>query len=199
MTEQAGRGTGDLTKKWAKFTQEYFLKRETLVSVLLLVDGSVPPLQSDLDVADWLGEHRIPFSVVRSQPCACRPCRQPAPTPRLAALQVFTKVDKRKKVQPGKRTRPLENVALFQEELAQTWEEFPPMVLTSASSGAGRSELLNHIAGLRNHWKANKGARRLGGAQEGRGGAASSLPPGSAKENAAALEALRTAGDPADW
>lgn len=52
--------------------------------------------------------------------------------------QVFTKVDKKRKVRPGKRTNAMENVEKFQFELGQTWAEFPPMVLTSSSAMIGK-------------------------------------------------------------
>lgn len=32
------------------------------------VDGSIPPQSADLEVADWLGENGVPFSIVRSHP-----------------------------------------------------------------------------------------------------------------------------------
>ena len=40
--------------EWGAFTQAYFLERPTLAAVLLLVDASVPPQQSDLVCVDWL-------------------------------------------------------------------------------------------------------------------------------------------------
>jgi GTP-binding protein EngB required for normal cell division len=44
---------------WLDFTKEYFAKREALVCVLLLVDGSIPPQQIDLDCANWLAEAQV--------------------------------------------------------------------------------------------------------------------------------------------
>lgn len=44
---------------WSSFTKGYFLNRETLVSVLLLVDASVPPQKIDLDCANWLGRNKV--------------------------------------------------------------------------------------------------------------------------------------------
>jgi GTP-binding protein len=131
------RAPGKVTTKWAGFTQEYFLKRESLVSVLLLVDGSVPPQAIDLEVADWLGENNVPFSVV------------------------FTKVDKRKKLRLGERSNARENVRAFQGALAEGWKEMPPSVMTSASSGAGKQDLLNHIAALRNFHRDRVGKLRV--------------------------------------
>lgn len=44
---------------WSSFTKGYFLNRETLVGVLLLVDASVPPQKIDLDCANWLGRNNV--------------------------------------------------------------------------------------------------------------------------------------------
>eukprot|EP00249_Psilotum_nudum_P008733 c21473_g1_i1 orf=515-1198(-) len=41
-------------RDWDAFTKDYFLKRKTLVSVLLLVDASLPPKGIDFAYADWL-------------------------------------------------------------------------------------------------------------------------------------------------
>ena len=48
---------------WSSFTKGYFLNRESLVSVLLLVDASVPPQKIDLDCANWLGRNNVWFLV----------------------------------------------------------------------------------------------------------------------------------------
>jgi hypothetical protein len=45
--------------KWLDFTKGYFLKREKLVCVLLLVDATIPPQQVDLDCANWLAESEV--------------------------------------------------------------------------------------------------------------------------------------------
>ena len=44
---------------WNEFTKDYFLKRETLVCVFLLVDSSIEPQQIDLDCIDWLGRKKV--------------------------------------------------------------------------------------------------------------------------------------------
>jgi GTP-binding protein len=44
---------------WISFTQEYFLQRDMLVSVLLLVDSSIPPQPVDLECANWLAEAEV--------------------------------------------------------------------------------------------------------------------------------------------
>ena len=165
------RAPGAVTTKWAGFTQEYFLKRESLVSVLLLVDGSVPPQAIDLEVADWLGENNVPFSVV------------------------FTKVDKRKKLRPGERSNARENVRAFQGALAEGWKEMPPSVMTSASSGAGKQDLLNHIAALRNFHRDRVGKLRVEPKRRGDAAdeAAASATTAAAADPFAPQQALRMA------
>ena len=95
--------------------------------VLLLVDASVPPQAVDLDYAAWLASKGVPFSIV------------------------FTKADKRKKGAP----RPEGNVSAFKRALleAKGFPLVPPSVVTSAASGAGKSELLAFIASLRGMWE----------------------------------------------
>jgi GTP-binding protein len=36
-------------------------------------------------------------------------------------------------------------VAHYKETLSETWEELPPIFVTSAETGAGRDDLLNYI------------------------------------------------------
>jgi len=44
---------------WSSFTKGYFLNRDTLVGVLLLIDASIPPQKIDLDCANWLGRNNV--------------------------------------------------------------------------------------------------------------------------------------------
>ena len=119
----------DLREKWAAFTREYLIKRESLITVLLLIDSTVKPQRLDLECLDWLGEAGVPVTVV------------------------FTKVDKRKKVGAGKRANPAENVEEFCREVSEYWDELPPMLYTSSVNGEGKREVLNHIATLRQFFK----------------------------------------------
>ncbi|CAK7339734.1 unnamed protein product [Dovyalis caffra] len=110
---------------WSSFTKGYFLNRETLVAVLLLIDASVPPQKIDLDCANWLGRNNIPMTLV------------------------FTKCDKMK---GGKKTRPDENIKNFQELIRQNYRVHPAWIMTSSVTGLGRDELLLHMSQLRNYW-----------------------------------------------
>ena len=55
---------------------------------------------------------------------------------------VFTKVDKMSQ-SAGKR-----NVEAYCRKLLETWEELPPIFVTSAENGTGRNELLDYIEQL---------------------------------------------------
>ncbi|KAF5181369.1 Gtp-binding protein [Thalictrum thalictroides] len=110
---------------WSSFTKGYFLNRETLVSVLLLVDASIPPRKIDLDCANWLGRNNIPMTFV------------------------FTKCDKSK---ASKGNRPDKNIKDFQELIRKNYREPPPWIMTSSVTGLGRDELLLHMSQLRNFW-----------------------------------------------
>ncbi|XP_027345599.1 GTP-binding protein At2g22870 [Abrus precatorius] len=110
---------------WSSFTKGYFLNRNSLVAVLLLIDASVPPQKIDLDCANWLGRNNIPITFV------------------------FTKCDKMK-VAKGK--RPDENIRDFQELIRQNYKQHPPWIMTSSVTGLGRDGLLLHMSQLRNYW-----------------------------------------------
>ncbi|KAL3688836.1 hypothetical protein R1sor_015145 [Riccia sorocarpa] len=113
--------------EWNEFTKSYFLNRKTLVSVLLLVDGSIPPVKIDLDCVDWLGRNKIPLTIV------------------------FTKCDRRKKKKNGGRP-PEENVRDFEKQMQESFDQSPPWIMTSSATGQGKDELLLHIARLRDYW-----------------------------------------------
>lgn len=106
---------------WLGFTKEYFLKRDALVAVLLLVDASIPPQPIDLECADWLAASQVPFSVV------------------------FTKVDAKKKSGPT----PAQNMSAFKKGMLEEWASLPSCFETSSKEGKGRSEVLGFLASLR--------------------------------------------------
>jgi GTP-binding protein len=67
---------------------------------------------------EWLGENGIPFSIV------------------------FTKADKQGPV------RLQQNIDAYKEKLLETWEELPPVFITSSEKKQGREELLNYIESI---------------------------------------------------
>ena len=96
----------------------YILQREQLVNLFVLVDIRLEPQQIDLEFINWLGTSSIPFSIV------------------------FTKADKLSV------TRANANVEAYKQKLLETWEELPPVFITSSAKGKGRDELLSYIEQL---------------------------------------------------
>jgi GTP-binding protein len=122
------RASKDKVLTWNRFTRDYFLERSSLAAVLLLIDATIPPMELDLSCADWLGEAGVAYTLV------------------------YTKVDKRKKGEPP----VADNVAAFEAALAQRCDALPPAVATSSKSGAGKMELLAHVARLRALYNAHR-------------------------------------------
>jgi len=95
--------------------QGYILQREQLVNVFVLVDARLEPQKIDLEFIEWLGVSSVPFAIV------------------------FTKADKLSA------TKVQQSVAAYKRQLLETWEELPPMFVTSSESRQGRDELLDYI------------------------------------------------------
>ena len=93
----------------------YILQREQLVNVFVLVDVRLEPQKIDLEFMDWLGRSSVPFSIV------------------------FTKADKLTA------NKVAQQVAAYKKVLLETWEELPPVFVTSSESRQGREELLAYI------------------------------------------------------
>ena len=93
----------------------YILQREQLVNVFVLVDIRLEPQKIDLEFIEWLGLSSIPFSIV------------------------FTKADK---LSASKATQMVES---YKKTLLDTWEELPPIFITSAEKRQGRDEVLDYI------------------------------------------------------
>ena len=96
----------------------YILQREQLVNVFVLVDIRLEPQKIDLEFIEWLGVSSVPFAIV------------------------FTKADK---LTPNKCRQAVE---AYKKKLEETWEELPPMFLTSAEKKDGRDEVLDYIASI---------------------------------------------------
>ena len=93
----------------------YILQREQLVNVFLLVDVRLEPQKIDLEFIKWLGDSSIPFAIVFTK------------ADKLSAMKVSQQVETYKKV------------------LLETWEELPPVFITSAEKRQGRDEVLDYI------------------------------------------------------
>lgn len=100
---------------WQRNLEEYLQQRESLQNVFLLIDSSIPPQKKDLQFAEWMGMHHVPFSIV------------------------FTKADK------AKTTAMQQNIAAFKREMLKTWSQLPPVFITSVEKQRGREEILQYI------------------------------------------------------
>ena len=93
----------------------YILQREQLVNIFVLVDVRLEPQKIDLEFIEWLGLSSIPFAIV------------------------FTKADK---LTANKARQAVE---AYKQKLLETWEELPPVFVTSAEKKEGREEVLQYI------------------------------------------------------
>ncbi len=101
--------------EWGRMIRGYFLGRQQLVNTYVLIDSRIPPQRIDLDFIQFLGTNGIPFTLV------------------------YTKTDKEKQ------REVMGNIRLMKQELLKSWEELPPMILTSSLTGHGRDALLDQI------------------------------------------------------
>ncbi|MDR2816757.1 MAG: ribosome biogenesis GTP-binding protein YihA/YsxC [Proteiniphilum sp.] len=102
-------------EKLRKIIEDYVLERDAMANLFVLVDSRHEPQKIDLEFMEWLGEHGVPFAIV------------------------FTKADKL-----GSGRLQL-NIDGYKEKLSETWEELPPVFVTSSGKGQGREELLDYI------------------------------------------------------
>lgn len=105
-------------EKWGAMMREYFLHREELTNVFVLIDSRIPPQRIDLDFINFLGEKGVPLSLV------------------------FTKADKesQREVQA--------NMKAMKKALLEVWEELPEVFLTSSLTGMGRDAVLDNIESI---------------------------------------------------
>lgn len=101
--------------KFRKIIEGYILHRMQMTNLFVLVDSRHKPQKIDLEFMEWLGDNGVPFSIV------------------------FTKMDKLGKV--AGRT----NVTNYLAQLKKTWEELPPVFMTSSEDRRGREEILDYI------------------------------------------------------
>lgn len=100
---------------FSKMIKYYISHREQLLNLFVLIDATITPQKIDLDFINWLGEMRIPFSVI------------------------FTKTDRDKILTIQK------NVKLFKQKMLESWTALPPMFLTSSEKNRGGKEVIDFI------------------------------------------------------
>jgi GTP-binding protein len=122
LVDLPGYGWAKVSKssrgEFQKIITGYLLNRQNLISTFVLVDIRLEPQKIDLEFINWMGENGLPFIIV------------------------FTKCDKLSKQKVS------QSVARLKKVLLQSWEELPPMITSSSTSGLGREELLDYIDSL---------------------------------------------------
>ena len=93
--------------KWKKMINDYFLNRENLKFVFVLVDSRHEPQKIDIEFVNWLGMNGLPLGII------------------------FTKTDK---LSPNKVQA---NVAKFKKVMLKEWEKMPTYFLSSSVSKDG--------------------------------------------------------------
>lgn len=119
LVDLPGYGYAKVSKatqtKLQTYIVDYIKKRENLYCLLVLIDSRHEPQLIDLEFITWLGENKVPFALV------------------------FTKGDKLGK------NKLATNVASYKNELIKTWEQLPPVLVSSSETGMGRDEILAFI------------------------------------------------------
>lgn len=95
--------------------QSYISQRKQLINLFVLIDSRHEPQKIDLEFMEWLGKEGVPFSLI------------------------FTKIDKISKASIQL------NINAYKEKLLETWEQLPPIFISSAEKGIGRDEVLEYI------------------------------------------------------
>lgn len=129
LVDLPGYGFAKRSKKEVQRLEQmisgYILQREQLVNVFVLVDVRLEPQKIDLEFIEWLGVSSVPFAII------------------------FTKADK---LTPNKARQAVE---AYKKTLLETWEELPPIFLTSAEKREGRDEVLQYIDDINSSLKDN--------------------------------------------
>lgn len=101
--------------EWMDTMRNYLIKRETLKTVFLLIDGSILPQRIDLDFLFYLNKKHIPFEII------------------------ITKIDKCSQKDLHK------NMTLLKNEIKKTIGMLPMIFKVSNTKGRGRDDVLNYI------------------------------------------------------
>lgn len=100
---------------WTGMIDQYFRSRENLYCTFILIDSRLEPQVADVSFINHLGGLGIPIALV------------------------FTKTDKLKQSELAKKRNAIE------KQLLITWEELPPVFITSAEKKTGRKPVLDFI------------------------------------------------------
>jgi len=131
LVDLPGYGYAKTSKKnrelWKKMIGSYLTNRPNLVYTFILIDLRIPPQEIDFETINSFGEAALPMAIV------------------------FTKQDKLK---PAESEQQLEN---FKTLLFNSWDELPPLFVTSARTKFGKNLILNFIEEnnqiFKHHWE----------------------------------------------
>jgi GTP-binding protein len=105
----------DKLEGFGKMIEEYILQRKNLCCLFILIDSRLEPQKIDLEFIQWSGSKEIPVCLI------------------------FTKADKPTKNQLN------QNVSIYKQTLLKSWEELPPIIITSAVEKRGKEDVLTFI------------------------------------------------------
>lgn len=119
LVDLPGYGYAKVSKthkeKFQAYIVNYVLQRENLYCLFVLVDCRHEPQTIDMEFINWLGEKEVPFCLI------------------------FTKADKLGK------NKLAQNLAVYKKKLLEYWEELPSILVSSATDGRGKEEILTFI------------------------------------------------------
>ena len=122
LVDLPGYGYAKLPKpekvKLQKIIDGYIIKRQQLTNLFLLIDCRHEAQKIDLEFIEFLGTNGVPFTIV------------------------FTKADKLSEKQLTT------NIDNYKQTLLESWEELPPMIVTSSLRKTGRDEILDYIESI---------------------------------------------------
>ncbi|MFI3281350.1 MAG: ribosome biogenesis GTP-binding protein YihA/YsxC [Rikenellaceae bacterium] len=101
--------------EFAKIITNYVTKCEKMHFLFVLIDSRLEPQKIDLNFIEMLATEGIPFGMI------------------------FTKADK---LSSAQRKKSYEN---YKKVLSESWEELPPIFISSSETGLGRDEILNFV------------------------------------------------------
>ena len=107
-------------KTFQKIIKSYFTGRKQLISAFVLIDIRHIPQKLDLNFMYWLGEKKIPFSII------------------------FTKCDKIKFIEIDSK------INNYLDEMSKQWSSLPKYFVSSASRKTGINEILGYINKMNN-------------------------------------------------
>ncbi len=119
LVDLPGYGYAKVSKQqrsgFSQIITDYISRSEMMHCLFVLVDARLEPQKIDMEFIDMLGRNGVPFCIV------------------------FTKADK---LSANKLSG---NLARYKKRLLESWEELPPVFVTSSETGAGRADILDFI------------------------------------------------------